>query len=386
MKKILSVVMVICILFALCSVSASAKIAPDCLNGSTLSAMDDNKIVYGAIEYVPCENLATYEFSYWVEVNYLCDTADWDLVRDGEMFLAEYKKYIESQHEAVLSAGEAFFEKYFDSSADELVLNSDQRPMIAVKTTAKKLKVLKDAGDCSIFAIGSFEQVEYNFEVRDRSELVPSDDAVNNLSSEELIYALHFYKNYESIRYWDEDYTDYFYCPLYSHYPMVTDDEATADEPDYLLVSAGSNMIRGATCADGFGDKYMVETGSLYSPYGLGYYVIALSDAPVYKVYTLREAWNMNLAGIEDVFTDYGLGEIRGDSDGDKKITVKDATFVQKCLAGIDNFDDREQLAGINENDSGSFCDRVSDMNMDGEVDVKDATAIQKYVAGLEYK
>lgn len=387
MKKILSMLMVISILFALGSVPASAKMGPGCVNSATLSTMADDEVIYGAVMYDYTNSLYIYEFSYWVEINYLCDTQVWDLAEDGKMFLEEYKKYIESQHEIVLSAGEDFFEKYFDSSTDELVLNSDQKPMIAVKTTAKNLKFLKNADGCSIFAIGSLEQVTQEFNANDYAQLVPSDSYVERLSPYELVYALQFFKNYEEgPRYWNEGYIGYFYSTLYHHYPEVTGDEATADEPDYLLVFAGENFASPALSADCFGDKYLVQESNCYYPYILGLHIITTTDAPMYKIYTLREAWDMGLEGIEDVFTDYGLGEIRGDSDGDEKITVKDATYVQKCLAGVTQFTDREFVRGLAENDYGEFNGRISDMNMDGELNIKDATAIQKFVAGIPYK
>lgn len=382
MKKILAVLLVICMFVTLGSVSASAKMYPGCINGAALSAMSDDEVVYGGIVYDYTSGMHVYEFSYWVEVNYLCDTADWDLARDGEMFIAEYKKYIESQHDAVLSAGEAFFERCFDSATDELVLNSDQTAMIAVKTTAKNLKILKNAEDCSVFAIGTLEQVTDEFERNDYARIVPSDSYVDNLSGYELAYALHHFRNTDSPRYWKEGYVDYFCRPLYYHYPAVTNDEATADEPDYVLVFAGNNVAGDALSAESFGDKYLVQKYSCYSPYILGLHIITTADN---KVYSLREAWDMELPEIEDVFTDYGLGEIRGDSDGDKKITVKDATYVQKCLAGISEFTEREYIYGLTEVNHDEWYGNVSDMNLDGEVNIKDATAIQKCVAGFEY-
>lgn len=53
-----------------------------------------------------------------------------------------------------------------------------------------------------------------------------------------------------------------------------------------------------------------------------------------------------------------------GDIDGDDKITVKDATFLQKALAGIENFNSSQKL--------------VSEFN------ITYATQIQKYLAQIE--
>ena len=56
-----------------------------------------------------------------------------------------------------------------------------------------------------------------------------------------------------------------------------------------------------------------------------------------------------------------------GDANLDGKVNVKDATQIQKCIAGIIAF-------GTNE----KTC---ADVNGDGEINVKDATYIQKWVA-----
>jgi len=61
-----------------------------------------------------------------------------------------------------------------------------------------------------------------------------------------------------------------------------------------------------------------------------------------------------------------------GDSDQDGKVTVKDATIVQKHVAKIIT------LKGI--------APKAADADQDGKISVKDATAIQKYVAKIKVK
>ncbi|MGN0452927.1 MAG: dockerin type I repeat-containing protein, partial [Ruminococcus sp.] len=60
---------------------------------------------------------------------------------------------------------------------------------------------------------------------------------------------------------------------------------------------------------------------------------------------------------------------IIGDADGNGIINVKDATAIQKHVAGIITLTNQE-LAN-------------ADFNADGVVNVKDATAVQKKVAGI---
>ncbi len=61
---------------------------------------------------------------------------------------------------------------------------------------------------------------------------------------------------------------------------------------------------------------------------------------------------------------------ICGDVNGDKKITIKDTTLIQKYCAKFFNFSETEML--------------TADVNDDSKVNVKDATAIQKYLAKIE--
>ena len=61
---------------------------------------------------------------------------------------------------------------------------------------------------------------------------------------------------------------------------------------------------------------------------------------------------------------------IVGDANGDETINVKDATEVQKSVAGLITLSRSGELA--------------ADADMNESVNVKDATAIQKYVAGLD--
>lgn len=58
-----------------------------------------------------------------------------------------------------------------------------------------------------------------------------------------------------------------------------------------------------------------------------------------------------------------------GDTDGDGKVTIKDATTIQKHVAGITTISD-EKFA-------------CADTDKDGKISVKDATRIQKFLAGI---
>lgn len=58
-----------------------------------------------------------------------------------------------------------------------------------------------------------------------------------------------------------------------------------------------------------------------------------------------------------------------GDVNNDTRVNVKDATEIQKSVAGLSSLDSQQTLK--------------ADVDADKKVSVKDATAVQKYVAGI---
>jgi hypothetical protein len=104
------------------------------------------------------------------------------------------------------------------------------------------------------------------------------------------------------------------------------------------------------------------------------------------SVLTLSEAYEQNIPGIMEVFEDYGLGRLRGDVTGDRKISIKDATAIQKHIAEIEiiesNYISGLTLNGQANND-GLYSAYISDFNKDLSTTIKDVTAIQKHLAGI---
>lgn len=60
---------------------------------------------------------------------------------------------------------------------------------------------------------------------------------------------------------------------------------------------------------------------------------------------------------------------IFGDANGDGTVNIKDATYLQRYLAGFESLSDTQL--------------KISDVNGDGTVNIKDVTVIQRYLAGL---
>ncbi len=162
-------------------------------------------------------------------------------------------------------------------------------------------------------------------------------------------------------------------------YECYNEDVSSTDEtvPDYVLVRITGNIVLGGGRVSIYGG-YIIrgDYGELALDMGYGIYV-PKED----KLYCLDDAYNEGVEGIEKVFTQVGIGELLGDTDKDRKLSVKDATLIQKFLAGLAELEDDYIFA---HQEGWSSLEYMSDFNRDGKRDVKDATAIQKYIAGLE--
>lgn len=94
---------------------------------------------------------------------------------------------------------------------------------------------------------------------------------------------------------------------------------------------------------------------------------IALSQYNLYSVkpdsYTEEKGGKLVYNVTSGVYTQ------EGDVDKDGRVSVKDATLIQKYIASIVDLDDTQKS--------------VADVNHDGKINIKDATVIQMYCAGI---
>lgn len=151
--------------------------------------------------------------------------------------------------------------------------------------------------------------------------------------------------------------------------------EAEGVTPEIVVVEAGESTTDEAPCINRIG-KYAVANEQTYAPYGLGYFVYFPYED---KLYTLEEAYEAYpyYADIMISLIDYpstGYYRLIGNVDYDNRITIKDATRIQKRIAGCDLGEVyREELEL-----------EASDFNGDGKLNIRDATAIQKMLAHIE--
>ena len=185
---------------------------------------------------------------------------------------------------------------------------------------------------------------------------------------------------------------DYGYKELYEHFSEISSTDEAA--PDYVLVKGIDSWEEGRMCVQLYGD-YVVKTDktnvALYHPFydENGYYIIIPGDDLHYRtereVIALRDAYDEGIVDISAVFEEYGLGYLIGDANNDRVLNVKDATEIQKCVAGLISFADYDCLFSDDFTPEAGAPHYVTDFNRDGQRNVRDATAIQKRIAGLEY-
>ncbi|MBQ8058071.1 MAG: hypothetical protein IJ275_07050 [Ruminococcus sp.] len=170
---------------------------------------------------------------------------------------------------------------------------------------------------------------------------------------------------------------------FWSSSPLYIYDDPYLDNPNFYLalVKGGLNDYLDASVYGVFGD-YFLQSGEL-KPYKLGYYVyVSLED----KFYTLSEAWDLKINGIEEIFSEYFVKEghayVIGDQDQDGELSILDATAIQLTLVSTKDFSSSEIKYSTCV--YGDELKNLCDADHDGDVSILDATQIQLKLAGLK--
>lgn len=141
-----------------------------------------------------------------------------------------------------------------------------------------------------------------------------------------------------------------------------------------------TEMTTSYTPDSGYGYGLVVyDDGSLYHNGGIVCYLSVTLTYPEegLNFFIISSDYNTGSPYVVDRITseidkDLAVNRTFGDVNGDDKITVKDATLIQKSSAKISKLSAVELICG--------------DVNEDDKVNVKDATAIQKHVAKIDTK
>ena len=161
-----------------------------------------------------------------------------------------------------------------------------------------------------------------------------------------------------------------YYNELFYHYD-------SNNEVDWVLVFYQSdNMIPWMHHAI-YKDRLLYN--GVFEPFSFGYGVYDAKNNIEYDVFDDNFKIE-NYEGLDEALTAYEPGEPHGDVDGDKVLTVLDATLIQRAMAGLYEFDRYDEFdihfpAVWYKGDKPKY---MSDYDRDGERTVMDATAIQK--------
>lgn len=163
------------------------------------------------------------------------------------------------------------------------------------------------------------------------------------------------------------------YREIYKHYQHMG-----PDMPDYVLISLYTNLGYGMPVADLFGDKLLYSSsGSIPFAHGYGIYIPETNS-----LYSLSYAVENHIEGIEKALEYISYDALMGDNDCDNRLTIKDATYLQKCLAGLEEYRKDDVIEAF-QYDEKAPARYISDYNRDGARNIKDATAIQKKLAKI---
>ena len=167
----------------------------------------------------------------------------------------------------------------------------------------------------------------------------------------------------------------YYYKEIYYHYD-------SNNEVDWALVyfnAVDPEVVPGIRSAI-YKDRLL---SGLFRVFDFNYGVYDVKKGRCYDVFDDNFKFE-NYEGLDEALTAYEPGVPHGDVDGDKLLTVMDATLIQRALAGLyvrelDEYYDElygSIYHGVWYKDEGPKY--MSDYDRDGERTVMDATAIQK--------
>jgi len=145
--------------------------------------------------------------------------------------------------------------------------------------------------------------------------------------------------------------------------------------PETQYVTLTINWNEGGICNGGDTTEQVVKGGSrgFYIETQNGYEVARIIDGDteitnfVGDYYYVKNLNSDRTVTVE--FKQKELPTLYGDVNRDGKVTISDATMIQKCVAKIEEFND--------------FQNTYGDVDLDGNITIKDATAIQKHIAKL---
>lgn len=266
-----------------------------------------------------------------------------DVMDDGQRYTAESYKSLEA---AIISASQV----YADQNSTEQEIYAEIYNLESAMNSMVKVEISKEASD-------------YLSEAMARAELiVKSDDEYTQDSFSAFDKA---YK--EAGRVFTKGESDEEYIAAADALNSAIDNLQIVELPTVPanVKSALMKAIISAKTEVDLSLDYTAESLKEFNEakeYALNVYNNSNSEEE------FTQATNRLLAAIDNLQLAY-ITLILGDTDSDGKVTIKDATLIQKSLAGIVSLEYNSQM--------------VADANCDGAINIKDATEIQKHLASL---
>ena len=167
----------------------------------------------------------------------------------------------------------------------------------------------------------------------------------------------------------DNSFTD-----LYQLYDEIFEHQDNTGKIDWVLVHAES-FVQLTVVYEGLIGNRVVTRSTVGAPFDSGY---GIYDVKQDRFIPLNGTTVEVYDGLKAAFDKLGEGKLLGDINGDNTINVIDATMIQRCAAKITEYPEGDEMVSP----IGSIR-YYSDFNRDGNRNVLDATAIQRYLIGM---
>ncbi len=343
MKKLISILLIFALLFtfALPVVYAQDNSKIESYLLSALENMhDDDKLQIWIFIYDTVDEALVVQKTY-EECGLTKETAKTQ--EEVDLYLSTYRKIMADMQEA---HNKEVFEK-MNVADEDVIFFSKLTPSFIIK--ASKAKVFELAQLEEVASIGVYKLPIY-----------PQPD---------MLYEARFIELYENAIFSEL----HEYDELYYHY-----DEN--GEIDWALIYECSYNAPPWEYHRIFKDRVFMY-GDHY-PFSFGYGLYDVKEDKFYDI--ISDGFDYSkYEDLEEVFESFNLGYLIGDADRDGRLTILDATLIQRLVAGLTDFDDEIIDYYDDTLSEAGFPKFISDFDCDGERTVLDATAIQLKLAKL---
>ena len=186
-----------------------------------------------------------------------------------------------------------------------------------------------------------------------------------------------FYNEFFGQGHYDYNYITWYYDEIYYYYS-----DETEEEPDWVLIYAALFPEPvDYLCGNVVGSRVLHTVGSGPIPFGEGYGVYVRETDSFIDLSNLEEIIELCPDFVEAI-EENEIGQAFGDVDDNGEIDIIDAAYIQRYIAELYIVAEIERTFSINYLLGNTIS--IGDYDCDGETTIMDATAIQRHIAGLE--